>query len=178
MNTELIKTTTTVKISIPSLDGKTVAEIKEVKVPCMKDPASGEEYLGSEAVELIDQTKARYMGLLLPEEIKHLRHSLGLTQSRMSELLQIGAKSYSRWETGRDRPSRSINLLLRSLADGKVTPSYLRSKHGPSSDWWALAFRRTATSEKKTAYTVDVKDQNPCMFMEEEGCYETKQFTA
>lgn len=178
MNTELIKTTTTVKVSIPTLDGKTVAEVKEIKVPCMKETASGEEFLGREAMDMIDQIKARYMGLLLPEEIKHLRHSLGLTQSKMSELLQIGAKSYCRWETGRDRPSRSINLLLRAIADGKVTPSYLKSKQGPCSDWWSLAIRRTTTSEEIIPYTVDVKDQNPCSCMEEGGCYETKQSSA
>lgn len=178
MKTELIKTETTVKVSIPTLDGKAVAEVVKLTVPCLKDPVSGEEFLKSEAMDMMDQTKARYMGLLLPEEIKNLRQSLSLTQSKMSELLQIGAKSYSRWETGRARPSRSINLLLRALADGKVTPSYLRSKHGPFSDWWALAFRRTATSEKRKAYTMNITEQSPCNCMEEGGCYETKQSSA
>ena len=127
MKTELIKTTTKVKISIPTIGGKTVAEVVEIQVPCLKDPTSGEEFLGSEAMSMMDQVKARYMGLLLPEEIKQLRESMGLTQKKMSELLQIGAKSYTRWETGKDRPSRSMNLLLRAIADGKVTFEYLRT---------------------------------------------------
>lgn len=127
MRTELIKSETTVKVAIPTLDGKAVAEIVEITVPCMQDPDSGEEYLGSEAMAKMDQVKARYMGLLLPEEIKQLRESMGVTQKKMSELLQIGAKSYTRWETGKERPSRSMNLFLRAIADGKVTFDYLRT---------------------------------------------------
>jgi len=137
----------------------------EIKVSCLKDPATGEEFLGSEAMWMMDQAKARYMGLLLPSEIKQLRESMDLTQKEICELLQIGSKSYSRWETGKDRPSRLTNLLLRAIADGKVTLGYLKSKQGPCPDWRALAVRRTGTSEEKKAYTVDVsggtKDEYP-----------------
>ena len=96
-------------------------------MPCLKDPASGEEFLESEAMDMMDQAKARYMGLMLPSQIKQLRISLGLTQKEMCDLLQIGAKSYSRWETGKSRQSRSINLLLRAIADGKIDQGYLKS---------------------------------------------------
>ncbi len=178
MKTELIKKMTNVKISIPALDGKTVAEVIEIKVPCLENAATGEEFLESEAMNLMDQAKARYMGLMLPAQIKQLRVSLGLTQKEMCDLLQIGDKSYSRWETGKDRQSRLTNLLLQAIADGKVTPGYLKSKQGACSDWWALAIRRTGTSEKRKAYTVDVKDETLCSCMEEGVCYETKQFTA
>ena len=85
---------------------------------------------------MIDKTKARHMGLLLPEEIRALREHLRLSQSEMSELLQIGAKSYTRWESGRERPSRSSNLLLRSLWDGKIDVGYLRSLKDAHHDWW------------------------------------------
>jgi len=127
MKMELIETTTNVKISIPSVDGKTVAEVKEITVPCLKDPAIGEEFLKREALDMIDQAKARYMGLMQPSEIKELRISLGVTQKEICELLQIGAKSYSRWESGKTRQSRSMNLLLRVIADGKIDKEYLES---------------------------------------------------
>ncbi len=179
MTHEVSETTTMVTMPIPALDGKSIAETVTVEVPCTIDRTTGEEILGPEALETMDRVKARYMGLLLPSEIKKLRTAMGLSQKDMCELLQIGAKSYSRWETGRERPSRSLNLLLRAIWDGKVNPGYLKSIHGPRCDWWALAMRRTASSEKSNAYTVDVSGlklaANDGM---EESDDATKQFAA
>jgi hypothetical protein len=50
----------------------------------------------------------------------------------MSELLQIGAKTYTRWESGRDLPSRSMNVLLCALRDGQLNLNYLRALRTPS----------------------------------------------
>jgi putative zinc finger/helix-turn-helix YgiT family protein len=157
MKTELIEKKTIVKIAIPTTDGKSVAEFVEIEVPCTIDSLTGEELLGEEALKKMDQVKSRYMGLLLPTEIKDLRKSLGLTQEEICNLLQIGAKSYSRWETGKDRPSRSMNLLLRAIADGKATLGYLKSIQGPRSDWWTLAMERSYMSRESRPYTVDIK---------------------
>ena len=128
-----------VPVRIPTLDGKGVAETVMVEVECTVDPTTGEELLSGQALAKLDQVKARYMGLMLPEEIRRLRQAQGLTQREMSELLQMGGKTFTRWESGLERPSRSLNLLLRSLADGKVNAAYLRSLRGPMPDWWALA---------------------------------------
>ena len=75
------------------------------------------------------------MGLLLPEEIKALRQRLNLTQIEMSDLLQIGEKTYTRWESGRSRPSQVLNLLLRALRDGRLDVAYLRSHRKVSFNW-------------------------------------------
>jgi transcriptional regulator with XRE-family HTH domain len=75
------------------------------------------------------------MGLLTPEQIKGLRKRLGLTQPQISELLQIGEKTWTRWETGRERPSRVINVLLFALNDGKLDAGYLRSVARRRNDW-------------------------------------------
>jgi transcriptional regulator with XRE-family HTH domain len=74
------------------------------------------------------------MGLMLPDEIRELRERLDLTQDEICELLQIGAKTYSRWESGRARPSRSMNVLLCGLRDGVITVEYLRSLR-EGTDW-------------------------------------------
>lgn len=84
---------------------------------------------------MLDKAKARHMGLLTPEQIKALRKRLGLTQPQISELLQIGEKTWTRWETGRERPSRSINVLLFALNDGKLDAAYLRSVARRRNDW-------------------------------------------
>jgi len=124
-----------VPVHIPTLDGKGIAETVEVEVTARRNPADGEIYLDGEALEKLDDVKARHMGLMLPREIKELRLQLGVTQKRMAELLQIGEKSYSRWETGRERPSRSMNILLAALADGRMDVAYLESRLTPDFNW-------------------------------------------
>ena len=124
-----------VPVHIPNLEGDGIAETKMVQVPVALDPQTGEEMLTEEAIELIETTKARYMGLLLPTEIKELRERLEFTQRQMSELLQAGQKSYTRWETGRARPSRMVNVLLRLLYAGKVSVSDLVAQRNQGTNW-------------------------------------------
>lgn len=147
--------TTTVPVTIPTPDGKGVAETIMVTVPCRIEAKTGEAILGGEALRMIDRTKARYMGLLQPEEIRSLRECLRLTQKEMSDLLQIGAKSYTRWESGRERPFRSLNILLRALADGKLDVNYLRSIQTAKFNWWPMVHRLIG-SHNVNPYTVDV----------------------
>lgn len=121
----------TEEVAIPNRDGTAIVEKIPVKVLAYRNPRDGEIYLDGHALTKLDDVRARYMGLLLPEQLKDLRHRLDLTQREMSELLQIGEKTYTRWESGRERPSRSLNLLLHALDDGMVTPSYLRLMGDP-----------------------------------------------
>lgn len=124
-----------VPVHIPTLDGAGIAETITVKVEGLRDPDTGELFLDGEALELLDKVKARHMGLLLPEEIKALRLRLNLSQREMSELLHIGEKTYTRWENGRERPSQSLNLLLRALRDGRLDAAYLRSISRVAFNW-------------------------------------------
>lgn len=129
------KIRTKVPVHIPTIDGKEISETVEVEVSAYRNPKDGEIYLDGEALQILDDTKARYMGLMLPETIHNLRQQLGVTQKRMAALLQIGEKSYCRWETGRERPSRSINLLLAALDDGRIDVAYLESRLSPDFNW-------------------------------------------
>lgn len=104
-------------------------------------------YLDTEATAILDKVKARHMGLLTPEQIKALRKRLGLTQPQISELLQIGEKTWTRWETGRERPSRSINVLLFALNDGKLDAAYLRSVARRRNDWASQAAGMAQSAE-------------------------------
>jgi DNA-binding transcriptional regulator YiaG len=124
-----------VPVRIPNLEGDGIAETKMVRVPVTIDPHTGEELLTEEAVELIDNTKARYLGLLLPDEIRKMRVRVGLTQKQMSGLLQAGEKSYTRWESGYARPSRMVNVLLRLLYEGKVFVCDLVAQREQGVDW-------------------------------------------
>jgi transcriptional regulator with XRE-family HTH domain len=132
-NWEKIKTK--IPVHIPTVNGKEISETVEVEVSAYRNPKDGEIYLDGDALQVLDDTKARYMGLMLPEAVRHLRQQLGVTQKRMAALLQIGEKSYCRWETGRERPSRSMNVLLAALNDGRIDVAYLESRLSPDFNW-------------------------------------------
>jgi DNA-binding transcriptional regulator YiaG len=114
------------EVLIPNLEGDGIAERIKVKIPVLRDARTGETTLTEEAFKILETTKARHMGLLLPEQIKALRARLNLSQKEMSQLLQAGEKSYTRWETGRARPSRMVNVLLRLLNAGNISVEALR----------------------------------------------------
>ncbi|MBE7497134.1 MAG: helix-turn-helix domain-containing protein [Verrucomicrobiaceae bacterium] len=119
---------TKVPVHIPTLAGDGIAETIEVQVSAWKD-ADGEIYLSGEAEAEIEAVKARHMGLMTPVQLKELRQALDLTQKQIAHLLQLGEKTWTRWESGRERPSRSMNILLNALMDGHVNVTYLRCRH-------------------------------------------------
>ncbi|MDX9975868.1 MAG: helix-turn-helix domain-containing protein [FCB group bacterium] len=127
---------TEMPVHIPAPDGKSVAETVIVKVPALRDPVTGEVYLTGEALAIMDKAKARLMGVLLPTEIKALRERTGMTQREMSDLLGIGEKTYTRWESGRDRPSQSLNRLLAALWEGRLSVGDLMVSRQPDFFWF------------------------------------------
>lgn len=55
----------------------------------------------------------RHIGLLTAAEIREARTALGLTQTRLAELIGCAAESLSRWENGAILQSRAYDRLLR-----------------------------------------------------------------
>jgi DNA-binding transcriptional regulator YiaG len=128
-NTELID----FEVQIPNLEGDGIAEVHSIKVHARR---SGNEWiLTDEALDQIEQTQARYMGLMTPQEIKELRTRIQFTQRQMSELIQAGEKSYTRWETGRVRLSRLVNIVLCAIRDGFLPLPYLQTLYKDGSNW-------------------------------------------
>jgi DNA-binding transcriptional regulator YiaG len=117
----------TFDVSIPTADGESTAELISIEIPMEWDVEIQEWLMTDAGLQKVEETKARHMGLMLPSEIHALRQRLNLSQKEISEALQIGEKTWSPWENGRLRPSRSINLLLRALNDGKITIDYLKT---------------------------------------------------
>lgn len=118
------------EIYVPKADGTGIAETVKVMVPVCWDEEVKEWLMTPEAHEIIENTKARLIGLLLPEQFAELRKRYNYTQQQMGELFQAGEKSWNRWETGYQRPSRSINLLIRALYEGEISIDYLLKKAG------------------------------------------------
>lgn len=119
-------------VYIPTDDGEGIAETIWIDVPAWKDPKTNMVFLDEEGREKIEAVKARHLGLLSPQQLQDLRKTIGLTQGGMASLLQLGQKSWTRWETGRERPSRSMNVLLCALYDGRIDVSYLQDLADPA----------------------------------------------
>jgi DNA-binding transcriptional regulator YiaG len=136
LNERAVRIEIEMPVHIPTPDGKKVAETIMVKVPALKDPGTGDVYLGGEALRMLDKVKARRMGVLLPHEIKDLRGQFSLSQREMSALLGIGEKTCTRWETGRERPSQSLNRLLVAMWEGRLNLASLRAMRQPSFPWY------------------------------------------
>lgn len=132
-------------VVIPNATGDGIAETIYKDVPAWQDPKTGQVFLDGESHEILDGVKARYMGILLPHQLRSLREAVGTTQKGMAALLQLGEKSWTRWETGVERPSRSMNVLLCAVYDGKVDVNYLRSMADPSAH---SQFKRWAPAVK------------------------------
>jgi DNA-binding transcriptional regulator YiaG len=156
-----------VPVPIPAEDGRSVAETVMVPVSAVYDPASGEYLLDGEALDAIDRVKARHMGLLQPEQIRELRVQLGMTQQQMAVLLQIGQKTCTRWETGRERPSRSMNLLLKALQRGRLDAAFLESFSMPHFSWTdAITCVQPAKRQAAKPLSVYTLEDNPAEVMD------------
>jgi len=134
------------EVRVPKADGTGIAEKVKVTIPLEWDDEIKEWLMTAEGHDIIDTTKARLMGLLLPEQFKELRERYSLSQAEMGELFQVGEKSWTRWETGKHRPSRSISLLVRALYEGELSLDYLLRRMGKA----PRAPRETAYSLRET----------------------------
>ena len=79
----------------------------------------GESYLSLDATERLQKGAVRLLreakGLLTPQEIRDLRHSLGLSQAAFEALLGVGAKTVVRWEKGTVFQSATADRLMRLI---------------------------------------------------------------
>lgn len=122
-------------VAIPTSDGSAVAAEVTVEVPMEWSATANDWLITAEAETIIEAAKARHMGLLTPQKMAALRQRLQLTQAEMGELLCIGEKTWTRWESGRYRPTQSLNLLIRALDVGLLSTYDLRWLRNPEIDW-------------------------------------------
>jgi DNA-binding transcriptional regulator YiaG len=121
-------------IHIADANGESTERIVSIDVPVRWDEMIDEWVLTEEAQVMIDKRKAQELGLLTPAQLRELRERHRQNQKQMGTLFQVGEKSWSRWESGKHRPTRSINLLIRALYDGEISINYLRKKAGMKVD--------------------------------------------
>ena len=76
----------------------------------------------------LNRLKARAEGLLEPEEIRHIRKKLGLTQEAAGELIGGGPRAFQKYETGDLPPSRAISSALVLLDANPKSLKVLQAK--------------------------------------------------
>lgn len=65
--------------------------------------------------KILQAFRADVDGLLPPDEIKHIREELNLTQKKASDIFGGGINAFSRYERGETPPSKSLSQLLQLL---------------------------------------------------------------
>ena len=76
----------------------------------------GEQIISLELEQQLENVRRERLGLLTPEEIRNIRDSAGLTQIEMAQLLGLGDKTYTRWESGKSLQNKSSDNLMRLFA--------------------------------------------------------------
>ena len=74
-----------------------------------------EEILSHELDKAIGLEAIKRQGMLLPEEIRQVRQRTGLSAVDMAQLLGVGEKTYTRWETGKSIQTKGNDTLIRLL---------------------------------------------------------------
>ena len=134
-----------------------VVETIEVEVIVNGD----DEFLTPESSERIEQVRAHHMGLMTGNDIKEMRERLGLSQKELTELLQCGEKSLSRWENDHGLPTGLVNTLLRLLDDGLITPDDLYAVRGPRMPRWTPPSFRSDAGRKTPLHYKLVRFEAP-----------------
>jgi putative zinc finger/helix-turn-helix YgiT family protein len=89
----------------------------------------GETVFPGETTRFIESIVAEQSEQLTPRELERIREELCVeTQDEMSEILGLGLKTFHKWESGRQFPTRSMSYYIRVLADVPGAFEFLRRR--------------------------------------------------
>ncbi len=89
----------------------------------------GEIVYPGETTRFIESVVAEKTEQLTPRELERIREELGVeTQDEMSEILGLGLKSFHKWESGRQFPTRSMSYYIRVIANVPGAFDFLRRR--------------------------------------------------
>lgn len=89
----------------------------------------GEVVFPAETVHFIERVVAEETEQLTGSELERIRQDLGVDrQDEMSEILGLGSKTYHRWESSAQFPTRSMCYYIRVLAEYPEAFEWLRAR--------------------------------------------------
>ena len=100
------------------------------KVPMEQCDRCGDTVIGEEGNLAIESFVRGITKAISPDEIRNFFSKYGLTQRTASEITGYGEKNFSRWLSGKARPSESVSNFLRLLLADEEAFERLRIK-----DW-------------------------------------------
>ncbi len=83
---------------------------------------------------MLNRLKARYEGLLTPEESRRIRKKLRLSQESAGLLIGGGPRAFQKYENGDLLPSRAISSALVLLDHDPEALEVLKERHGAASE--------------------------------------------
>ena len=75
-----------------------------------------ERIISFDLEQQLENVRRERLGFLTPEEMRTIRNRSGLTQIEMAQLLGLGDKTYTRWESGKSLQNKSSDNLIRLFA--------------------------------------------------------------
>ena len=124
----------TEQVKVFNPDGTSAGTVP-VSVSVELDEVSGEYCYTAEAIEKIDRVKLEHAGIMPPSMIRKLRERFGMSQEAMCTMLGLGARTWTRWETGAVIPTPSMCRLLCDLWDGDYTLAAINRKACGGKRW-------------------------------------------
>lgn len=89
----------------------------------------GEIVFPGETARFIESVVAEKTEQLAPHELERIREDLGIErQDEMSEVLGLGLKTFHKWESGAQFPTRSMSYYIRVLAEFPQAFDWLRRR--------------------------------------------------
>lgn len=90
-----------------------------------------EELVGHESLKGSEKTltdfRRKIDGLLTSDEIRAIRKRLGKTQKELAEMLDVGGKTFARYENGQVTQSRIMDSFLRMLDECPDLPDRIKA---------------------------------------------------
>lgn len=102
--------------------GESMVELT-VDVPVRRCKSCDIEYLDDEAERLKHGAVCRHLGVLSPDEIRHIRKGFGMTRAKFAQVTGFGEASLNRWENGLTIQTYAYDRYLRLLV---AHPSNIR----------------------------------------------------
>ena len=125
----------TKNVEIKNPDGS-VRVVVPVELNGYIDELSGEKSFAVLELMKLDRIRARYAGIMLPDEIRALRNRFNKTQEEMSIIIGAGIKTWTRWETGASIPNPSMCKALFLLRDGRISLDDLCTQSEKCFSWF------------------------------------------
>ena len=141
--------------------GESMAELT-VDVPVRRCEDCDLEYLDDEAERLKHGAVCRHLGVLTPDEIRHIRKGFSMTRTKFAQVTGFGEASLNRWENGLTIQTHAYDRYLRLLAAHPSNIQYIEK----------LAHTVTPPqSEAPSVYRFRVLKMTPNLLKEQE-CFQ------